>query len=292
MTPRAPRNVAASIRQRLLNHAKQHDAIFQDVLVRFGTERLLYRLSQSRYRDGFLLKGAVLFAAWAGAPHRPSRDADLLGLKAASVEELLAIFQEIVLAPDPSDGLVFDPQSLRAAEVTEDQDYPGVRLTLQASLDAAVIPLQIDVAFGQAVAPEPQVVELPTLLELPAPRLRAYPPEAVVAEKFEALVKLGMVNSRLKDFYDLWYLLSRLGLQPDGLAAALAATFTGRRTALPAETPAALTPAFFDDPARRRQWKAFLDRAGIPNADQATLAHVMATIRDSLMPIARRLLAR
>ncbi len=221
MTPRAPWNVAVSIRQRLLNHAKQHDAIFQDVLVRFGTERLLYRLSQSRYRDGFLLKGAVLVAAWAGAPHRPSRDADLLGLNAASVEELLAIFREIVFAPYPSDGLVFDAQSLRAVEVTEDQDYPGVRLTLRASLDGAVIPLQIDVAFGQAVAPEPQVVELPTLLELPAPRLRAYPPEAVVAEKFEALVKLGMVNSRLKDFYDLWYLLSPSGSSPTGSQPAL-----------------------------------------------------------------------
>jgi hypothetical protein len=264
---------------------------FKTVLVRFGTERLLYRLSQSKYRDRFLLKGAVLFAAWAGAPHRPSRDADLLGLKAASLEQLLAIFREIALVPEPSDGLVFDPDSLRAVAVTEDQDYPGVRLTLRASLDGAVIPLQVHVAFGQVVAPEPQTVDLPTLLDFPAPRLRAYPPEAVVAEKFEALVKLGMANSRFKDFYDLWYLLSRLGLDPDRVAAAVAATFRQRRTTLPSDAPAALTPAFFDDAGRQRQWKAFLERAGIPPADQPTLGHVMIAIRDWMMPVARRVLA-
>ncbi|MBI4502889.1 MAG: nucleotidyl transferase AbiEii/AbiGii toxin family protein [Gemmatimonadetes bacterium] len=204
---------------------------------------------------------------------------------------MLAIFREVMLAPYPTDGLVFDPQSLRAVEVTEDQDYPGVQLTLRASLDGAAIPLQVDVAFGQAVAPEPQVVDLPTLLQFPAPRLRAYPPEAVVAEKFEALVKLGMINSRLKDFYDLWYLLSRLGLEPDRLGSALAATFARRRTLLPAEIPAALTPSFFDDLARRRQWKVFLDRAGIPSAEQPTLEQAMVTIRDVLMPVARQLLA-
>lgn len=285
MTRQAPRNVAASIRQRLLDHAKRHGAGFQDILVRYGTERLLYRLSRSRHRDRFLLKGAVLFAVWAGAPHRPSRDADLLGLKAASADELIGIFRDVVLASDAQDGLVFDLRSLRAVELAEEEDYPGVRLTLRAALDRAVIPLQIDVAFGQAVAPPPEVVELPTLLGLPAPRLKAYPPEAVVAEKFEAVVKWGMINSRLKDFYDLWYLLTNLALPLPRLAAALSATFTRRRTPLPVETPAALTGAFSADPARQRQWTAFLDRAGVPAADRPALKHVTAAIRDALMPV-------
>jgi hypothetical protein len=253
VTRRAPGNVAASIRQRLLNYAREHGVAFQDLLVRFGTERLLYRLSTSRHRERFLLKGAVLFAAWAGAPHRPSRDADLLGLAPATGEQLIAIFRELALAPPADDGVVFDPESLRAVELGADEDYPGVRLTLRAVLDGALIPLQVDVAFGQAVAPEPEVVDLPTLLNLATPRLKAYPREAVVAEKFEALVKLGLANSRLKDFYDLWYLVTRLPPKPDRLVAALVATFSRRATPLPVETPAALTAAFSDDLPRRRQ---------------------------------------
>lgn len=289
MTRAAPRNVAASIRQRLLDHAKRHRARFQDILVRYGTERLLYRLSRSRHRDRFLLKGAVLFAAWAGAPHRPSRDADLLGLKAISADELIRMFRDIARPSDPQDGLVFDTQSLRAIEVTEQEEYPGVRLTLRASLDRAVIPLQIDVAFGQAVVPEPEVVQLPTLLDLPAPRLKAYPPEAVVAEKFEAVVKLGMIISRLKDFYDLWYILTQLSLPLPHLAAALSATFTRRGTPLPTETPTGLTPAFSADPSRQRQWTAFLDRAGVAEAHRPALDQVVAAIVDGLMPVVRHL---
>jgi hypothetical protein len=287
VTRRAPRNVAASIRQRLLDHAKRQGAGFHDTLVRYGTERLLYRLSRSRHRDRFLLKGAVLFAAWAGAPHRPSRDADLLGLKPASADELMTMFREIVLPSTAQDGLVFDPKSLRAIELAEQEDHPGVRLTLRASLDRAVIPLQIDVAFGQAVAPEPEVVQLPTLLDLPAPRLKAYPPEAVVAEKFEAVVKLGMVNSRLKDLYDLWYILTELALPLPQLAAALSATFTRRGTPLPRETPAALTAAFSADPSRQRQWTAFLDRAGVAPARRPRLDQVTAAILEGLMPVVR-----
>jgi predicted nucleotidyltransferase component of viral defense system len=271
----------------LLDHAKQHGAGFQDILVRYGTERLLYRLSRSRHRDRFLLKGAVLFAAWAGAPHRPSRDADLLGLQVASPEELMGVFRDVVRASTAQDGLEFDARSLRAIEIAEQQDSPGVRLTLRASLDRAVIPLQIDIAFGQAVVPKPEVVQLPTLLDLPAPRLKAYPPEAVVAEKFEAVVKLGMVNSRLKDFYDLWYILTELALPLPQLSAALSATFTRRGTLLPLETPAALTAAFSNDPSRQRQWAGFLDRAGVPGASRPTLDQVTAAIRNRLMPVIR-----
>jgi hypothetical protein len=287
MTRRAPRNVAASIRQRLLDHAKRHQAAFQDILVRYGTERLLYRLSRSGHRDRFLLKGAVLFAAWAGAPHRPSRDVDLLGLQPASADQMLEMFRDIVLAPVASDGLEFDSYSLRAIEIAEQEDSPGVRLTLRASLDRAFIPLQIDVAFGQAVVPAPGLVELPVLLDLPAPRLRAYPPEAVVAEKFEAVVKLGMINSRLKDFYDLWYILTNLTLPPPQLAAALAATFARRGTPLPFEAPVALTAAFSNPASRQRQWTAFLDRAGIAPARRPTLDQVTTVISHRLMPAVR-----
>ena len=216
------------------------------------------------------------------------QDADLLGLQAASADELMRMFRDIALASTADDGLVFDPQWLGAVEIAEQEDSPGVRLTLRASLDRAVIPLQIDVAFGQAVVPEPEVIQLPTLLNLPAPRLKAYPPEAVVAEKFEAVVKLGMINSRLKDFYDLWYILVKLGLPLPQLAAAVSATFTRRGTPLPRETPAALTSAFSADPSRQRQWTAFLDRAGIAEAPRPTLDQVTAAILDRLLPVVRQ----
>jgi Nucleotidyl transferase AbiEii toxin, Type IV TA system len=278
------RNVAASVRQRLLNHAQQHGAVFQE----HGAPAIpSLPVASSQW---ILAQGSNPVCGVGWSAHRPSRDVDLLGLHRASAGELIGVFREVVSGGDAGDGLLFKPSSLRATELGEDPDYPGVRLRLQATLDGAVIPLQIDVAFGQAVVPAPQDVEVPTLLEFPPLRLRAYPPEAVVAEKFEALVKLGMLNSRYKDFYDLWYLLTRLSLKTDRLRTALGATFARRRTELPKEIPETLTAAFFDDPVGQRQWNGFLDRGGIPSDARPTLAEVMLAIRDTLMPIARSLL--
>jgi hypothetical protein len=260
----------------------------QDLLVRYGTERLLDRLSRSSYRDRFLLKGAILFAAWGGAPHRATRDADLLGVTDASPTEVARIIREVAaLSSDPDDGLTYDLESVDAEEIREDNTYGGVRVTLRASLHGAIIPLQVDVAFGEAVVPPPETVDLPTLLDFPPIRLRSYPPEVTIAEKFEAMVKLGMANSRMKDYYDVWYLATHRQFDPERLRQAVRATFARRGTEVPSKTPDGLSDEFAADPERERMWQAFLDRASVPAADRQTLAATVRAIRPFLMDVAQ-----
>lgn len=198
-----PRNLAASVRQRLLNIAKRNGEAFDLVLTRYALERLLYRLGNSRYHNQFLLKGAMLFAVWGGAPHRPTRDLDLLGFGPNDLPQVQAVFQNICQVPVEPDGLKFLPDTVRVSEIREDQEYQGVRLPFDAKLENAIIPIQVDIGYGDAVTPAPQEISYPTLLEFPAPQLRAYPIYTVVAEKFQALVLLGIANSRMKDFYDI-----------------------------------------------------------------------------------------
>ncbi len=288
MTRERPANVPASIRQRLLNVARARDQSFQDLLARFGNERLLYRLSTSPHAGRFILKGATLFAAWSGVPHRMTRDVDLLGIGDVSPSTLVSVFRELAaVQTEAEDGLAFDPNSVHSVEIREDNVYGGVRVTLSASLAGALIPLQVDVGIGDAVEPQPEEVELPTLLPLPAPRLRAYPREVVMAEKFEAMVKLGAANSRMKDFYDVWYVAARLEPEPGRLRRAITATFARRGTAIPISIPAALTEEFATDPARTSMWQAFLDRTGAPTEDRPSLAAAVSTIRALLMPALR-----
>jgi predicted nucleotidyltransferase component of viral defense system len=283
VTKARPADVPASIRQRLLNLARSRNAVFQDVLVRFGTERLLYRLSTSPHAGRFVLKGATLFAAWTGAPHRVTRDVDLLGIGDNTPGALASVFRELAASKsEGADGLVFDADSVRAVEIREDNVYGGVRVTFNASLAGARIPLQVDVGIGDAVEPPPEEVELPVLLPLPAPRLRAYPREVVVAEKLETIVKLGLANSRMKDYYDLWYLVTKLRPEPARLRRAITATFNRRGTAIPAAAPVALTDAFALDPSRIRMWQAFLDRTGVPTEDRPSLAAAVSAIRSLL----------
>ena len=198
-----PRNLAASVRQRLLNIAKRNGEAFDLVLTRYALERLLYRLGNSRYHNQFLLKGAMLFAVRGGAPHRPTRDLDLLGFGPNDLPQVQAVFQNICQVPVEPDGLKFLPDTVRVSEIREDQEYQGVRLPFDAKLENAIIPIQVDIGYGDAVTPAPQEISYPTLLEFPAPQLRAYPIYTVVAEKFQALVLLGIANSRMKDFYDI-----------------------------------------------------------------------------------------
>lgn len=274
------------MRARLLQLARQRGDRFNDVLVRYGTERLLDRLSRSKYKDRFLLKGAMLFAVWAGAPHRATRDADLLGTAAMTPADAERAIREIAAIPNPADGLAFDLESIRALDIREENEYGGVRITLNASLDGARISLQVDLAFGEAVVPPPETVELPTLLEFPPIQLRAYPPEVTIAEKFEAMVKLGLANSRMKDYYDVWYLAKHRRFDPKRLKRAARATFTRRGTVLPTETPDGLSDAFGADTEREGMWRAFLERASIPPAERPTLVAVVGTIRLFLMAIA------
>lgn len=253
-------NLAASVRARLLNRAKAENTDFGLMLTRFALERLLYRLSISRYRDQFLLKGALLFDLWFDEPHRPTRDADFLGYGSADPESLANIFREIS-AIKVEDGIVFDPGSLEAREIRKEANYAGVRITLVGTLDGARCPVQADIGFGDAVTPAPEETTYPVLLnDLPTPRLRAYPRYTVVAEKLEAITSLGMANSRMKDFFDLWVLTRHSDLHTEILRRAVTATFERRGTPLPTSETVGLSDEFAADETKRTQWRAFIAR--------------------------------
>ena len=274
-------NLSASILARLLTLAKQRGDDYNLLLNRFGMERLLTRISISPHAERFLLKGALLFALWYDNPHRPTRDADLLGFGPDDEANLIATFREIA-AMDLGDGIVFDPDSVKADAIREDNTYGGTRITLMARIGSARCALQIDVGFGDAVTPGPQTVAYPTLLgDFPAPTLRVYPVYTVIAEKYQAMVMLGQANSRMKDFFDLAVIARRTELDGATLAAAIAATFARRQTALPIERPLALTKQFSADTAKLRQWQAFLNKNRI---EAASLGDTVALLDDLLWP--------
>lgn len=262
MSGRTP-DVAASIRQRLLDASRRMGADHQLLLTRYALERLLARLSASTERDRFVLKGALLFVLWSDRPHRATRDLDLLGRGEPSLDELVATFADIVLTPVEPDGLVFDAAGIRARPIREAARYEGIRLTIPASLGKTRFRLQVDVGFGDAVEPRPRLVDYPVVLDHAPPRVKAYPREAVVAEKLEAMVQLGMVNSRMKDIHDLWTLAREHEFDGAVLARSITATFTRRGTPVPKATPVALTHEFADDPSRVAMWRAFLGRTGL-----------------------------
>lgn len=257
---RAPRNRAASIRQRLLDltHAQKGD--FQGCLDRYAVERMIYRLSISEAREQFLLKGSLLFTAWFDVPHRPTRDADFLGLQEPDAVKLEKMARELChVAAD--DGLIYDADSVQVEEIREQANYAGLRVTLRATLDKAHCNVQLDVGFGDAVTPGPVEIELPTLLDdLPRPRLRVYPRETAFAEKLEAMQLLGIANSRMKDYFDLLMLAREGAMNLESLAEAIRATFRRRGTPLPEGLPLGLSDAFARDEAKRRQWDAFVRR--------------------------------
>lgn len=274
-------NLSASILARLLTLAKQRGDDYNLLLNRFGMERLLARVSMSPHADRFLLKGALLFALWYDTPHRPTRDADLLGFGPDDEASLIATFRDIA-AMDLGDGIVFDPDSVKADAIREDNTYGGTRITLVARIGSARCALQIDVGFGDAITPGPQTVAYPTLLgDFPAPTLRVYPVYTVIAEKYQAMVMLGQANSRMKDFFDLAVIARRTELDGATLAAAIAATFARRQTALPIERPLALTQLFSEDAAKLRQWQAFLNKNRI---EAASLGDTVALLDDLLWP--------
>lgn len=274
-------NRAASIRQRLLNRARQEQEPFDAVLNRFGRERLLYRIGISEYRQQFLLKGAMLFALWYDMPHRPTRDMDLLGFGAGELYVLERVFREITQQP-VDDGLRFS-ETVKAVETRKEADYAGARVMVMATLEQARIPLQIDIGFGDLVTPAAEQINYPVLLDdLSPPRLGAYPVYTVVAEKLQAIVSLGMVNTRLKDYFDLQVLLEREQLDEEVLAAAIRRTFAVRSTPLPQEVPLGLSPEFADDFGKQAQWRAFL-RAN--ELVEVPLSDVVERLSTWLMPV-------
>jgi len=278
---REPKDLAASIRRRLLTLARERGEDFQLVLIHYAVERLLYRLSCSPLADRFVLKGAMLFSTWDEVPRRPTRDLDLLGFGDDAVAAVEAAVAQIVRTEVEPDGLVFDEGSIRGEEIREEQEYGGVRVRLRASLAVARIPLQVDVAFGDVVRPEPRTVEYPTMLGQAVPRLLAYRPEPVVAEKFQALVALGMANTRMKDFYDLWLVAERMRFEGPPLRQAIEATFRHRETRVPLDPPVALTADFHDDASKQQQWAAFLTRG---NLQAPELSAVIERLRTFLLP--------
>jgi predicted nucleotidyltransferase component of viral defense system len=279
----APKNIAASVKARLQNVASKRGDDFNLLLVRYGIERLLFRLSQSRHRDRFLLKGAMLFVIWDEKTHRPTRDVDLLGFGHSDREDLIEVFKTVATIPVIPDGLIFDSDSVQAEEIREDNAYGGIRVRLLGKLGRAEVPVQIDVGVGDAVTPEPETVAFPALLDFPAPTVRVYPIYTVVAEKFEAMVKLGNANTRMKDFYDLWFMSRRFDFDRVILRRAIEATFERRQTKL-LVLPEPLTDAFANDATRQAQWTAFLRRNGLSGASNR-FGDVIAALREFLSPV-------
>ena len=276
------KDLAASVRQRLLNLAKARGENFDLMLVRYALERFLYRLSASRHSDRFLLKGALLFLVWGMNEHRPTRDADLLGFGASDLKSLAEVFRE-VCGTKFEDGILYDPATVKAEDIAEDKAYVGARVTFRGELAGARIPVQIDIGFGDAVTPEPVAIEYPALLDAPPPKLRAYPVYTVIAEKFHAMTVLGEQNSRMKDFYDLWAISRKFDLDPGLVAGAVAATFQRRKTPLPDAEPIALSRRFAESDDKKRLWQAFIRRSGLP-ADGVTLALTQEAISKIILP--------
>lgn len=277
-------NIAASVRQRLLNHARQNKQAFDAVLVAYGLERLIYRLSVSNYRDRYVLKGGMLVTLWTVDPGRFTRDVDFLAFGEENESVLIKEFAEI-LSTDSNDGLVFDTAKITAAPIRDHQVYDGMRLKTTASLDGARIPIAIDLGFGDVLGNPEYEVDYGSLLDLPGANIRAYSPATVIAEKFQAIVALGVVNSRMKDYYDLYAVPRAVNTTEVELEAAISATFGRRQTGIPIDKPPGLADMFTGDPAKQKQWAAYSESTDISGL---SLADVAADIWERLEPICSR----
>jgi predicted nucleotidyltransferase component of viral defense system len=292
MSSSGERNYGHSAHTCLLTFAKQNDLDFTFTLQRYAMERLLYRMSKSTHADKFILKGASLFLVWKGHSYRVTKDADFLAFGFLNEESLVALFKEIVSIPGcEDDGLGFESDSIRAVPIREEQKYGGIRVMLIAHLHNARIPLQIDVGFGDAVTPPPEIVTYPSALGNPPAQLRAYTRYSVVAEKFEAMVQLGIADSRMKDFYDIW-LMSRLFEFHFGtLCKAIKDTFKRRKTNIPDNVPTALSEEFWGDTQKRAQWNAFLRKSKPENAER-DFEKLVTGIADFLLPTLQAIQAK
>lgn len=277
-----PKDMAASVRQRLRALARARHEDFDYVLRQYVIQRLLYRLSCSDYADQFLLKGALLFWVWNENFHRPTRDIDLLSFGDTDVPHLVDVFRQIV-SIDNDDGLAFDVDSVNGTEIKEDADYPGVRVTGVVNLTKARIPFQVDIGYGDAVLPEPVEAQLPSFLDFPSPQLRVYPVYAVIAEKFQAMVMLGVANSRMKDFYDIKTIASTMEIDGTILFNAIKATFERRKTDITIEPLYVFSDKFKADEGKQTQWAAFLNKNGLEK--EMHFSEVVDDIQQFLEPV-------
>ncbi len=283
------KDIAASVRQKLRNLARERQEDFDYVLRQYVMQRLLYRLGCSVHSEQFLLKGALLFWVWSENFHRPTRDIDLLSLGENDIPYLLDIFQQII-NQDKADGLVFNVDSLKGIEIKEDADYPGVRLTGFADLAKARIPFQIDIGYGDAVVPEAKEAMLPSFLDLPSPQLKIYPVYSVIAEKFQAMVMLGIANSRMKDFYDISVIAHTMSLDGKILIQAVKATFERRNTEVSTEPLYVFSDDFKNDKNKKIQWKAFLNKNNLDN--ETDFSHIIGGVQQLLEPVYQSIAGR
>jgi predicted nucleotidyltransferase component of viral defense system len=284
MNKPSSKNVAASVRSRLLNIARQTGKPFEGVLVLYGLERFLFRLSRSAHKGNFILKGGLLLMGLGFPQARPTRDIDLAGTIPGDIDSLSQAIQEIGrIACD--DGLVYDFTDMSYEVMSSDSEYPGARVKFIAQLGQARIPIQIDIGFGDEVVPAPKEMEFPTLLDMEPPLVKSYSLETIIAEKFEAALDLAELNSRMKDFYDIWGLSRRFPFKGKLLQEAIVATCTRRRTTIRSDAEI-FSNDFSDRPEKRAQWKAFINKGMMGDAPEDFVT-LMSDIRTFLFPIAQ-----
>ncbi len=275
-------NMPASVRARLQNIAKETSRPFAEILQYYGMERLLYRFSKSPYAAGFILKGALMFTAWDIPQRRTTLDIDFSARFDNQINSIEKVIKDICKIAVISDGLVFDSKTVRGQRIKEDADYEGVRVKFVGFLERSRIPMQIDIGFGDIIHPKPKIIDYPVILDLPKPHLKGYPPESVVSEKFEAMMKLGLLNSRMKDFYDIWLLMRKFDFSGTILTEALKKTFNNRKTELPQRRPLFAQEIYDNKSDRQTLWMAFLRKNDIKNAPDK-LSAIAKTIEKFLI---------
>jgi predicted nucleotidyltransferase component of viral defense system len=285
MKREAPFNTAVSVAARLLQISQKTGENHQVLLTRYGLERLMYRLGRSDFANRFVVKGAMLFLVWRDVPRRMTRDLDLLATRRSSADSMRAMFISLCRMGVEDDGILFDESSVTVEEIREDQQYGGLRVTMQGRLGRIRLPIQVDIGFGDAVTPAPIPKPFPALLEFPPPVLRIYPRETVVAEKVEAMVHLGLVNSRLKDYYDIWVLMNGFEFDGELLKRAVVATFTRRKTDFPLTVPPGLSDTYAGDRQKQLQWAAFLRRTHVNFPQAVNLETLVGQERAFLLPV-------
>ena len=287
MTKRPIKNVAGSVHQRLLDVARKADRRFNDLVQHYAGERWLYRLSQSQHGERFVLKGALLLLVWDTPITRPTRDIDLLGRVSNDLDSIRSVIAEVCETSVEDDGLVFDTTGVTTERIAEDADYEGVRAKFHARLGNTRIAMQIDIGFSDVITPGPVRISYPTILDQPTPNLHAYNRETAVSEKFEAMVKLGELNSRMKDFFDIWLLAGSFNFDGRTLAESIRRTFEQRQTPVEAE-PICFTDKFAMDPSKEGQWSAFVRRSRLTGAPKE-LRMIIEPVRAFLKPPAASL---
>ncbi len=284
MKKKPVKDISASVRARLLNLARSTGRDFQELTIRYTVERFLARLAGSEYKERFILKGAMLYIPWKLDNKRTTMDLDLLGFGSPDMENLKVVFQRICDTEVEDDGLLFNKEIFTVTQIREESVYDGIRVVVRATLGSMPIRLQVDVGFGDQIVPAPQSSEFPALLAEHGPVIRSYSPETVIAEKFNAMVVLGMANSRMKDYFDIWMLSRNFTIEADVLREAIRQTFGKRRTELPKNAPIALSEEFFSNESKQSQWKGFVRKQrkldSVPG-----LAEIIDVLRAFLLPI-------